>query len=120
QFLPRVQTPWATAGCDDPTSEVLSKLTKDLGDATANLKKQQDDLKDAHKEVMSAIQKGETLAKENAENIDKAISKANDTATLVTELSQKMDDIKKAATESQVGPLTVRGELLKQLEGDAK
>ena len=39
QFLPRVQTPWATAGCDDPTSEVLSKLTKDLGDATANLNK---------------------------------------------------------------------------------
>lgn len=104
----------------DKIEEKLEGLTKDLGEATQSLKKQQDDLKDAHKEVMGALEKAEKLSKDKEDNIDKAIAKANETATVVTELSQKIDDLKKSALEGSKGPLTVRGEILKSLEGDNK
>ena len=96
----------------DKIEEKLEGLTKDLGEATQSLKKQQDDLKDAHKEVMGALEKAEKLAKDKTDNIDQAISKANETAAVVTELSQKIDDLKKSAMEGSKGPLTVRDEIL--------
>lgn len=104
----------------DKIEEKLEGLTKDLGEATKKLTKQQDDLKDAHKEVMGALEKAEKLSKDKQDNIDQAISKANETAAVVTELSQKIDDLKKSALEGSKGPLTVRGEILKSLEGDNK
>ena len=104
----------------DKIEEKLEGLTKDLGEATKKLTKQQDDLKDAHKEVMGALEKAEKLAKDKQDNIDQAISKANETASVVTELSQKIDDLKKSALEGARGPLTVRGEVLKSLEGESK
>lgn len=108
------------ARADTDMTEKVEALTKSLGDATKSLKKQQDDLQDAHKQVMGALEKGEKLAAENKENIDKAISKANETATLVTELSQKLDDQVKKALQTPRGPVSVRGEILKSLEGDNK
>ena len=98
----------------------LEGLTKDLGEATKTLTKQQESLRDAHREVMDAVTKGAEVQKENKDNIDKAIAKANETATLVTELTQKIDDLKKSALDGPRGPQTVRGELLKSLEGDSK
>lgn len=104
----------------DKIEEKLEGLTKDLGEATKKLTKQQDDLKDAHREVMSALEKAEKLAKDKQDNIDQAIAKANETATVVTELSQKIEDLKKSALEGPKGSPTARGELLKTLEGDSK
>lgn len=104
----------------DKIEEKLEGLTKDLGDATKKLAKQQDDLKDAHKEVMGALEKAEKLSKDKQDNIDQAIAKANETGTLVTELSQKIEDLKKSAMGGSKGPLTVRGQILKSLEGDNK
>lgn len=104
----------------DKIEEKLEGLTKDLGDATKKLTKQQDDLKDAHKEVMGALEKAEKLSKDKQDNIDQAIAKANETGTLVTELSQKIEDLKKSAMGGSKGPLTVRGQILKSLEGDNK
>lgn len=118
-FLPKVELPFEYAGCDDVASQI-AKLTEDLAGNTKKLTKQQDDLKEAHKEVMGALEKAEKLAKDKADNIDEAIAKANETATVVTELSQKIDDLKKSALEGSKGPLTVRGEILKSLEGDNK
>lgn len=104
------------ARCDDP----LAALTKELGEATASLKKQQDDLRDAHKEVMSAIESGKTLQKEVQANIDQAIAKANDAATAVNELAQKMDEQVKKSLETPRGPVSLRGEIQKSLEGENK
>lgn len=120
-FLPTVNLGIdGLVGCDGDVAERVEELTKSLGQATTSLKKQQDDLKDAHKEVMAAVQKGETLQKEVADKVDQAISKANESATLVTELSQKLDDQVKKALETPRGPLSLRGEILKSLEGDSK
>lgn len=104
----------------DKIEEKLEGLTKDLGDATKKLTKQQDDLKGAHKEVMGALEKAEKLSKDKQDNIDQAIAKANETGTLVTELSQKIEDLKKTAETANRAPLTVRGQILKSLEGDNK
>lgn len=104
----------------DKIEEKLEGLTKDLGDATKKLTKQQDDLKDAHKEVMGALEKAEKLVKDKQDNIDQAIAKANETGTLVTELSQKIEDLKKTAETVNRAPISVRGEILKSLEGDNK
>lgn len=118
-FLPKVSMPFLVAGCDDVVEQVAG-LVKKLDTATTDLKKQQEGLTDAHREVMSALEKAEKLAKDKQENIDKAIAKANETATNVTELSQKIDDLKKSAEAGPKGPQTVRGELLKALEGESK
>lgn len=105
---------------DGDIEDKLEGLAKDLGDATKKLTKQQDDLKDAHKEIMGALEKSEKLAKDKQDNIDQAISKANETATVVSELSQKIDEIKKSALAGPKSALTMRGELLKSLEGESK
>ena len=118
-YLPRVNLSFdgqPFARCDDP----IAVLTKELGDATTALKKEQDGLKDAHKEVMKSLEEGKTLQKEVAENVDKAIAKANESATLVTELSQKLDDQIKKALATPRGPVSVRSEIVKSLEGDNK
>lgn len=101
-------------------SDQIEMLTKELGEATTALKKQQDDLKTAHAEVMSAIEKGTKLDKDTQDNIDKAIAKANETATTVNDFAQKMSDLQKSVSARPQGPLTVRGEILKSLEGENK
>ena len=104
----------------DKIEEQLTALTKQLGESTAGLNKQQTELKDAHREVMGALEKAEKLSKDKQDNIDQAIAKANETATVVTDLSQKIDELKKA-TESRPGrSLGLRGEIMKNLEGENK
>jgi HK97 family phage major capsid protein len=120
-LLPRVNidTSGGLLRCDDP-AEMLAKAVKELGEGAAELRKQQDALKDAHREVMSAVEKGTKLAPDVQENIDKAIAKANEASTTVVELSQKMDDLKKTAENSSARPLTLRGEIRKNLAGENK
>lgn len=101
------------------TGEKLDSLTKELGETTASLKKQQDELKGAHSQVMGAIEKGLKLNPDVQENIDKAIAKANETSLTVTELMQKFDEVKKSA-EKNDEPLTVRSAIQKALDGDNK
>lgn len=115
-FFPRVELPYAVAGCDDP----LATLTKQLTDTRADLTKQQTELKEAHREVMDKLEKGTKLDPEVQKNIDEAIAKANDTATALTDIAQKMDDLNKSFKAGPTGPLTVRGEIVKLLEGDSK
>lgn len=104
----------------DKIEEQLTALTKQLGDSTAGLTKQQNELKDAHREVMGALEKAEKLSKEKQDNIDQAIAKANETATVVTDLSQKIDELKKAAESRPSRSLGLRGEIAKNLEGENK
>ena len=119
-LLPKMHIGYRSAvGCDDIASQ-LAQLTTDLATNSRTLTKQQDALVDAHKEVMSALEKSEKLAKEKQDNIDQAIAKANETASLVTELSQKMDDLKKSAESAGQPALTVRGQIAKSLDGDLK
>lgn len=96
----------------------LDSLTKDLGEATNKLRKEQDELKDAHRQVMDTIEKGVKLNPEVQENIDKAIAKANESATTVNELMQKFDEVQKSARKDE--PLTVRSAIQKALDGDSK
>lgn len=104
----------------DKIEEQLTALTKQLGDSTAGLTKQQTELKEAHREVMGALEKAEKLSKEKQDNIDQAIAKANETATVVTDLSQKIDELKKAAESRPNRSLGLRGEIMKSLEGENK
>lgn len=119
-FLPKHTLPYKVAGCEDVASQ-LETLTKNLDSATRSLTKQQDDLKEAHNIVMGALEKAEKVSKTTQDNIDQAISKANETATTVVDLAQKFDDVVKQITNNAArGPMSVRGELLKSLEGDSK
>lgn len=115
-FLPRVELPYAVAGCDDP----IAQLAKDLTDTRRDLTKQQDSLKEAHREVMDKLEKGTKLDPEVQKNIDEAIAKANDTATALTDIAQKMDDLNKSFKAGPQSALSVRGEIVKSLEGDSK
>lgn len=96
----------------------LDSLTKDLGEATNKLRKEQDELKDAHRQVMDTIEKGVKLNPEVQQNIDKAIAKANESATAVNELMQKFDDLQKSQRKDE--PMTVRSAIQKALDGDFK
>lgn len=100
------------------TEDKLETLTKDLGEATNKLRKEQDELKDAHRQVMDTIEKGIKLDPEVQQNIDKAIAKANDSSTAVHELLQKFDDLQKSHRKDE--PLTVRSAIQKALDGDSK
>lgn len=95
----------------------IKQLTKELGDAKAKHEKQTNDLLDAHKEVTKALEAAAKLDKEKAENIDKAITSANETAKSVNELAQKIDELKKAAT-ARPAKITLRSVLAKALEAD--
>lgn len=101
-------------------SNELEELTRGLKETRADLTKQQDSLKEAHREVMDKLEKGTKLDPEVQKNIDEAIAKANDTATALTDIAQKMDDLNKSVQAGPTGPLSVRGEIVKLLEGDSK
>ena len=98
--------------------EQLEGVVRELGEVKSTLTKQQTELKDAHREVMGAVAKGLPLAKEERDNIDKALAKANETGTAVQELAQKMDAMQKSIKEglSAKGPMTLRGALQKALD----
>lgn len=101
------------------TTEQIQQLVKDLGDTRSDLKKQQDGLKDAHNEVLKAINDAKELDREKRENIDKAISKANETGETINELTQKIDALQKSVTDAgNREPRTVRNELTKTLEAN--
>lgn len=103
--------------------EQLEGVVKELGEVKATLTKQQTELKTAHTEVMQAVQKGLPLAKEAQDNIDKALTKANETGAAVQELAQKMDGLQKSLKDglsANKGPITMRQALQKSLEEDHK
>lgn len=113
-YLPKLDTT-GLVGCDDP----VAMLTKELGDAKEQLRKQQEELKDAHREVMDKVEKGMKLAPDVQENIDKAIAKANETSTEVNDIAKKLDEIRKSAM-NPAGPATIRTAIQKALGGDSK
>ena len=94
----------------------IKDITKSLGEAKTVLEKQQTELKEAHRQVMDAVGKSTELSKENKENIDKALTKANETGGQVTELAQKLDDAMKLMKEAPKGPITMRMELQKSVD----
>lgn len=118
--LPRGTTGLQYAMCDDDLVGQMQELTKSMKDTRADLAKQQTELKDAHTKVMDSLEKGAKLDPETQGNIDKAIAKANETGTLVGELSQKIEDLSKAAKDGPAGPATIGSEIMKSLEGDSK
>lgn len=118
--MPRIGLDLNVIGCDDDAVEQMRQLSKGLNDATVQLRKQQDDLKEAHREVMKANEEGVKLVKETRDNIDAAVAKANETSTQVVELGQKLDALRKAA-EAPKTAVTLRGAIAKSLEdGKAK
>jgi HK97 family phage major capsid protein len=98
--------------------EQLETVVKELGTVKTDLTKQQTELKGAHTQVMDAIAKGLPLDKESRENIDKALSKANETGGAVAELAQKMDAMQKSLKEGLTAakPVTLRTALQKSLD----
>lgn len=103
-------------GCDGDPAGQLEQLTKDLAEARGLLTKQQTELKDAHKQAMDAVEKLKPLDGVTKENIDKAIGAANEQGTLVKELAQKIDEMKKEVQERNPLVATVRGAMAKALE----
>lgn len=104
------------AGCDVDPAGQLEGLSKELGEAKTLLVKQQGELKEAHREVMDAASKLKPLEGVTKENIDKAIAAVNEQGTLVKELAQKIDELKKETVERNVSPVTIRGAVAKALE----
>lgn len=95
----------------------VKELSKQLSDAKTELVKQQTELKDAHKLAMEAVQKAADMSQTTKDNIDKAISAANEQGLQVKELAQKLDELTKSVKAGPVKPLTFREELLKSIDG---
>lgn len=116
-FLPAVQgvfpADMRVVGCDNDVIEQVTQLVKDFKAHKETLEKQQKDLGGAHATVMDAINKGLKLDKDTQDNIDKALSKANETSTEVTELAKKLDEIQKSFKSQPVG--SVREAIAKEL-----
>lgn len=111
----------AALACDADPMEVVKELTKDLRTAREDLRKQQDKLADAHSEVMKSVATQTKLAEDVQGKIDEQIAKANEQATIVKEVAQRLEDIKKAVEAGESQPtLTVRGQVQKMLEGSHK
>jgi HK97 family phage major capsid protein len=107
--------------CETDPVALVKTLADDLRTARTELTKQQGELKDAHAEVMKSITTGVKLDKETQDNIDKAIATANDQATIVKDVAQKLEDIQKSVDAQKTIPfLSAGGQILKQLEGNLK
>lgn len=121
-FLPAVRadlfpTGMRVVGCDTDVVEQVKELAKDFKKTREDLEKQQKDLGTAHTTVMDAINKGIKLDKESQDNIDKALSKANETATEVTDLAKKLDEIQKSfKAQPVIG--SVREAIAKEIGSD--
>lgn len=102
------------------TTDTIENLTEELVKTRRDLTKQQDSLKEAHREVMDKLEKGTKLDPEVQKNIDEAIAKANDTATALNDIAQKMDDLNKSFKAGPESPRSVSGEIVKALAGDSK
>lgn len=95
----------------------IKEIAKSLGDATGALKKQQDELKEAHRITMDAVAKQQALDKEQGENIDKALKLSNENGAQVRELAQKLDDaIKVMKADAPKGPVSMRTRLMKAVD----
>lgn len=98
----------------------VKELTKSLEDARTELRKQQDELKDANRIAMDALSKAQDMAKDTKDNIDKAISAATESGNQVRELAQKMDDMTKAFKSSSTDrPMTLRTRIQKGVDAIA-
>jgi HK97 family phage major capsid protein len=97
----------------------VQDIAKKLSDTNAELRKQQTELVEAHKITMKAVEDVKTLDKTHADNIDKALTKANETGLQVKELAQQLDEALKKMKEAPVGPVTLKMELSKSMESDA-
>lgn len=95
----------------------VKEITKSLEAAKTGLEKQQNELKEAHRVAMDAVLKATEMSKDNKDNIDKALTKANETGGQVTELAQRLDEAIKAMKAAPAGPMTLRMELQKSVEG---
>ena len=103
---------------DDPLDSI-TQLTADLKDTRKSLDKQQTELRDAHREVMSAVEKGLKLDPEVQKNIDAALAKANETGINLQDFAQKFDEQMKAINKSITEqPMTVRQAISKELGTD--
>lgn len=91
----------------------LKEVTKQLSDAKTELKKQQDELKEAHRIAMDAVSKAQEMSKDTGTNIDKAMAAATESGTQVRELAQKLDDAIKVMKE---GPTTKSTSLRSRLQ----
>ena len=107
-------------GCDTDAVEAIEALSKEVKESRAQLKKQQDDLREAHATILDKVDKGLKLDAETQANIDKAISEANDNTLVVKELMQQLDEVKKAHAENTRAPITLRSAMLKELTGAHK
>lgn len=96
--------------------EEVKALTKELGEAKTLLKKQQDELKEAHTLTMKAVEDAKALSKDHADNIDKALNSANELGLTVKDMGQQLTDALKVMKEGPKGPLTLRSRLQKAVD----
>jgi HK97 family phage major capsid protein len=94
----------------------VKEITKSLEEAKTSLRKQQDELKEAHTLAMKAVEDAKSLSTDQKRNIDEALTKANETGGQVKELAQRLDEALKVLKEAPKGPLTMRMELQKSIE----
>lgn len=94
----------------------VKELTKKLDEANTALKKQQDELKEAHNITMKAVEDAKALSKTTGENIDKALAAATESGNQVRELAQKLDDVTKAVKAGPDKPMTLRTRLQKAVD----
>lgn len=94
----------------------VKEIAKKLGDATADLRKQQGELVEANKLALKAAEDAKTLSGSQKDNIDQALTKANEAGGQVKELAQKLDDAIKTMKAQPQGRQTVRMELAKSAE----
>lgn len=94
----------------------IKELTKELGEAKATLKKQQDELKEAHNITMKAVEDAKALSKTTGENIDKALAATVESGNQVRELAQKFDDVIKTMKAGPDKPMTLRTALMKGID----
>lgn len=94
----------------------VKQLTKDLGEANTLLKKQQEELKDAHKLTMEAVAKAEALSKDHGDNIDKALKSSNELGLQIKDMGQQLAEAMKAMKEGPKGRPTLRTALQKGID----
>lgn len=94
----------------------VKQLTKDLGEARAELKKQQEELKEANRIALDAASKATDMAKDTKDNIDKALAASIESGDQVRTLAQKFDDVIKTMKAGPAKPMTLRSALQKGID----
>jgi HK97 family phage major capsid protein len=102
---------------DTDVVEQIQAIAKDFKTHRESLEKQQTALKEGYDKVMDTITKGTKLDKESQDNIDKAISKANETSLEVVEIGKKLDELRKSFKAPQI-ITSIRGAIAKELASE--